>query len=165
MKMVIIEATQDVELEHNGVVHCWRKGERLSVRAQPSSWNDYYRDGVYHMVCGQGVTVPVLGFRLAEAVCDAESNPKCDVEIGRPEGWKSSVLTCCENDPSCSACMFLMGDRSECTLISVIRLLDDMLADEEANCRRLAAVLMSLRESLGPSARARAPYAGNDCYR
>ena len=73
-------------------------------------------------------------------ICESESNPTYKVEIGHyesPDGWKSSVLSCCEIDPSGRASVFLGGDRSERTLMSVIRLLDGLLADREAMCRRL----------------------------
>ena len=52
--------------------------------------------------------------------------------------YVSSVLRCHDGGDGCKVCAFLNGSRSEETLLHVIRVLDDRLADTEKTVTHLA---------------------------
>ena len=58
--------------------------------------------------------------------------------------WKSSVLTCFDDDDHCAICRFIAG--KPCDLIDVIELLDGKLHDAEEMRKRLVDVLLQEQE-------------------
>ena len=56
--------------------------------------------------------------------------------------WKSSVLTCFDDDDDCDICRFLAG--KPCDLIAVIKVLDDQLHDSEQSERQFARQIIQL---------------------
>lgn len=51
--------------------------------------------------------------------------------------YRSSVLTCHDDDGECAVCRFLSGDRSALVMIAVIDVLDVQLAEAELSERRM----------------------------
>ncbi len=57
--------------------------------------------------------------------------------------FKSHVLLCYDGDETCPVCRFLDGATDQNTLIQVINVLDEALADERKYSRELQEILRS----------------------
>ena len=65
---------------------------------------------------------------------------------GRIKMYKSTVLNCNSDDDECAVCRFLNGDRTGGVLMSVIKTLDNSLADSERVAWELCRVLAKRKD-------------------